>query len=100
MIGKRFMLSLLALAALALTAAVAARAQSSLPQGTEEFHQSSPPPADGRVSLSNISGGVRVSAWDRNEVRVDAVKRAYTPERLQEARIEVGASPSAVRTQT
>jgi hypothetical protein len=100
MIGKRFMLSLLALAALALTAGVAPRAQSSLPQVTEEFHQTYPLNADGRVSLSNINGGVRVSAWDRNEVRVDAVKRAYTPERLQEARIEVDASSSAVRIET
>jgi DUF4097 and DUF4098 domain-containing protein YvlB len=100
MIGKRFMLSLLALAALALTAGVAPRAQSSLPQVTEEFHQTYPLSADGRVSLSNINGGVRVSAWDRNEVRVDAVKRAYTPERLQEARIEVDASTSAVRIET
>src|ERR1043166_5362664 len=100
MIGKRFMLSLLALAALALTAGVAPRAQSSLPQVTEEFHQTYPLSADGRVSLSNINGGVRVSVWDRNEVKVDAVKRAYTPERLQEARIEVDASTSAVRIET
>ncbi|MDQ3743528.1 MAG: DUF4097 family beta strand repeat-containing protein [Acidobacteriota bacterium] len=100
MIGKRFIISLLALAALALTVADASRAQSSLPQLTEEFHQVYPLSADGRISLSNINGGVRISAWDRNEVKVDAVKRAYTPERLQEARIEVDAGASYVHIET
>jgi DUF4097 and DUF4098 domain-containing protein YvlB len=100
MLKRRFILSLLAPAALALTAAVAPRAQSSLPQVTEEFHQTYPLAADGRVSLSNINGNVRVSAWDRSEVRVDAVKRAYAPERLQEVRIEVDASPSSLRIET
>ncbi len=100
MIGKRFMISLLALAALALTVADASRAQSSLPPLTEEFHQVYPLSADGRISLSNINGGVRISAWDHNEVKVDAVKRAYTPERLQEARIEVDAGASYVRIET
>ena len=100
MIGKRLIISLLALAALALTVADASRAQSSLPQLTEEFHQVYPLSADGRISLSNINGGVRISAWDRSEVKVDAVKRAYTPERLQEARIEVDAGASYVRIET
>src|SRR5205085_2514603 len=100
MIGKRFMFCLLALAALALTAADASRAQSSRPEVTEEFHQTYPLAAGGRVSLSNINGGVRVAAWDRNEVKVDAVKRAYAQERLQEARIEVDSSPSFVHIET
>src|SRR5919202_2042967 len=100
MISKRLMPGLLVLAALALAAAGASRAQSPRPEVTEEFHQTYPLSADGRVSLSNINGGVRVAAWDRNEVKVDAVKRAYTQERLQEARIEVDASPSSVHVET
>src|ERR671932_1679710 len=100
MISKRLMPGLLVLAALALAAADAPRAQSPRPEVTEEFHQTYPLSANGRVSLSNINGGVRVAAWDRNEVKVDAVKRAYTQERLQEARIEVDASPSSVHVET
>src|SRR5947209_18330878 len=100
MIGKRFMLCLLALAALALTAADASRAQSSRPEVTEEFHQTYPLTADGRVSLTNINGGVRVSVWDRSEVKIDAVKRAYTQERLQEAKINVDAGAGYVRVET
>jgi len=89
------------LAALALTAADVSRAQSlSRPELTEEFHQTYPLAAGGRVSLQNINGGVKVVAWDRNEVKVDAVKRAYLPERLREAQIKVDASGNRVRIET
>jgi len=56
---------------------------------TEEFHQTYAITADGRVELDNINGAVHISTWDRNEVKVDAVKYAGTKERLDEARIEV-----------
>lgn len=55
----------------------------------EEFHQTYPITADGRVELDNINGDVHISTWDRNEVKVDAVKYAYSKERLDEASIEV-----------
>lgn len=100
MIRKRLIPCLLALAALALAAADGARAQSSRPELTEEFHQTYPLTGEGRVRLSNINGDVRVAAWDRNEVKVDAVKRAYMQERLQEARIEVDASASSIHIET
>ena len=45
--------------------------------------------ADGRVELDNINGAVHISSWDRNEVKVDAVKYADTKERLDEAKIEI-----------
>ncbi|MCA1619639.1 MAG: DUF4097 domain-containing protein [Acidobacteria bacterium] len=96
---KRFIPGLFVLAALALTAADASRAQSR-PELTEEFHQSYPLAAGGRVSLQNINGAVKVVAWDRSEVKVDAVKRAYTPERLREAQIRVDASAARVRIET
>jgi DUF4097 and DUF4098 domain-containing protein YvlB len=66
----------------------------------EEFHQSYPLSANGRVTLRNISGAVRITAWDRAEVRVDAVKRAESRERLEEARIVVEASADSVRIET
>src|SRR5947209_2861466 len=100
MLKKHFLLGLAVLASLALTAADATRAQSSRPELTEEFHQTYPLNADGRVSLTNINGDVRVAAWDRNEIKVDAVKRAYTQERLREAKINVEAGPSSVNIET
>jgi DUF4097 and DUF4098 domain-containing protein YvlB len=56
---------------------------------TEEFHQTYALNPDGRVELDNINGAVHISSWDRNEVKVDAVKYAGTEERLKEAKIEV-----------
>lgn len=96
----RFILGLITLAALALTAADSGRAQSSRPELTEEFHQTYPLSATGRVSLSNINGSVRISAWDRNEVKVDAIKRAYTQERLREAEINVSANSGSIEIET
>jgi DUF4097 and DUF4098 domain-containing protein YvlB len=56
---------------------------------TEEFHRTYALTSDGRVELDNINGAVHISSWDRNEVKVDAVKYADTKEWLDEARIEV-----------
>ena len=66
----------------------------------EEFHQTYPLSPNGRVSLENLNGSVRIASWDRSEVQVDAVKRAYRRERLNEAKIEVLASADAVRIKT
>lgn len=66
----------------------------------EEFHQTYPINANGRVSIENINGEVRIKVWDRAAVQVDAVKRAYKKERLAEATIEVNASPETVRIRT
>ena len=67
---------------------------------TEEFHQSYALTATGRVSIANINGNVHISAWDRNEVKVDAVKRAYSPERLSEVTIDVTNSADSVIIKT
>jgi len=56
---------------------------------TEEFHQTYAINPDGRVELDNINGAVHISTWDRNEVKVDAVKYAGTKERLDDAKIEI-----------
>ena len=99
MLKRRLILCLIALASLSLMTADATRAQAR-PELTEEFHQTYPLAADGSVSLSNINGDVRVVAWDRNEVKVDAVKRAYMQERLREAKIRVDAGASHIDIET
>jgi DUF4097 and DUF4098 domain-containing protein YvlB len=68
---------------------------------TEEFHQTYALTPDGRVELDNLNGAVHISVWDRNEVKVDAVKYAGTKERLDEARIEIepGKDYISIRTQ-
>ena len=56
---------------------------------TEEFHQTYALTPDGRVDLENINGAVHISTWDRNEIKVDAVKYADSKEKLDEAHIAI-----------
>ncbi len=66
----------------------------------EEFHQTYPLAATGRVSVENLNGGVQIKVWDRAAVQVDAIKRAYKRERLNEAKIDVNASEENIRIKT
>lgn len=67
---------------------------------TEEFHQTYPLTADGRIELDNINGPVHISTWDQNVVKVDAVKSADTKERLDEAKIEINSGKDYLSIQT
>ena len=80
--------------------ALAAHASDHSGKLTEEFHQTYAITADGRLELDNINGSVHVSSWDRNEVKVDAVKYADTKEKLDEQTIDVssGADYLSIRT--
>jgi DUF4097 and DUF4098 domain-containing protein YvlB len=42
----------------------------------EEYSKVEPLPADGKVYLMNISGDVEIQTWNRNEVKVNAMKRS------------------------
>src|ERR1700722_20813441 len=75
-------LTLLAVA----SAAVAADHRGAL---TEEFHQTYALTAQGRVELDNINGPVHISTWDRDEVKVDAIKSAEVKKRREEAKMGV-----------
>jgi DUF4097 and DUF4098 domain-containing protein YvlB len=66
----------------------------------ETFDQSYPLAAGGRVSLSNVNGGVQVNVWDQNSVRVQAVKEAESREEMEQLRIEVSATSSSVAIET
>jgi DUF4097 and DUF4098 domain-containing protein YvlB len=66
----------------------------------EEFHQTYPLAANGRINLENLNGNVRITVADSNEVQLNAVKRAYNRERLAEAKIEVTATSDAIRIRT
>jgi DUF4097 and DUF4098 domain-containing protein YvlB len=77
-------------------AAVAAHAQNF----SEEFHQTYPLNPGGRIELKNINGSVKITSWDRPEVKVDALKYAGTRERLADASIKVQADPGAIAIRT
>jgi len=67
---------------------------------TQEFHQTYALSADGRVELENINGAVHITGWNRNEVQVDAVKRAYRQERLDEAKIVIESNANSISIRT
>lgn len=86
--------ALATLAACALIAASAALAE------TATFEKTVPLAAGGRVSLENVNGSVAVGVWDRAEVKIAAVRTADSQACLDDLRIDVDASPSAVRITT
>jgi DUF4097 and DUF4098 domain-containing protein YvlB len=67
---------------------------------TEEFHKVYPLSAQGRIEIENLNGAVHISGWDRDEVKVDAVKSASTKERLDEAKIEISAGQDELLIRT
>jgi DUF4097 and DUF4098 domain-containing protein YvlB len=80
--------------------AVSAHASDHSGSMTEEFHHTYTLPANGRVELDNINGDVHITSWDRNEVKVDAVKYANSKDRLDEAKIEIDAKDNSVSIRT
>jgi Putative adhesin len=80
--------------------ALAAHASDHSGSLTEEFHQTYAITPDGRVELDNINGSVHVSSWDRNEVKVDAVKYADTKEKLDDLKIEVDSGKESLSIHT
>ncbi|HLM00527.1 MAG TPA: hypothetical protein VK400_05695 [Pyrinomonadaceae bacterium] len=67
---------------------------------TERFEQTYPLNANGRVSVSNINGSITVEAWDKNEVRLEAVKTADTKETLAEVQVRIDARPDSFKVET
>ena len=55
----------------------------------ERFEQSYPLSGNGRVSVSNVNGSIVMEAWERNEVKLEAVKIADTKEALSYVEIRV-----------
>ena len=66
----------------------------------EEFHQTYPLTANGRIGLDNINGAVHISVWDQNQVKVDAIKRAGDEQRLKDIEIRVHALPESISIET
>lgn len=67
---------------------------------TEEFHHTYPLSADGRINLQNINGAVHITAWDQNEVKVDAIKRADNDTELKNTEIRINASANSISIET
>jgi len=63
---------------------------------TDEFHQdfnqTLPLAANGRLTLDNINGRIEIAGWDRNEVAIKALKHGKTRESVEAAKITVNSS--------
>ena len=57
-----------------------------------EFRRLYPLQSTGRVVIQNLYGDVRITAWDREQVQVLAIRKAKDARRLDEARIVVDSS--------
>jgi len=66
-----------------------------------EFHQRYPLGPNGRVMIQNLYGDVRITAWDSDDVLVEAIKRGGDPKRPEDARIvvEPGSGQLSIHTQ-
>jgi len=65
-----------------------------------EFHQTYSLNPNGRVVIHNLYGDVRITAWDRDEVLVQAIKKSNDPRQLEDAHIVVDSSGSLVSIHT
>ncbi|MGH9401935.1 MAG: DUF4097 family beta strand repeat-containing protein [Terriglobia bacterium] len=96
---KSVAISAIALAVLTLGIAGIIPAQDNNPY-RQEFHQTYPLNPTGQLSLENINGSVQITGWDRNEVKVDAVKSASSQDTLDRIKIDVESSPNGVYIKT
>lgn len=67
---------------------------------TERIDKTFPLNPNGRVSVSNVNGSITVEGWDRNEVKLEAVKVADTKERLSEVEIIIEHKPDYLKIET
>lgn len=88
---------LFASALLALAGVVSLPANGNFHQQSSQVYALS---ARGRVSLQNINGNVRIRAWDRNEVRIEAIKTAASRGLLNEARVVIDSSADSISIRT
>jgi hypothetical protein len=65
-----------------------------------EFRQTYFLNSNGRVVIQNLYGDVRITTWDRDEVRVEAIKRSRDPRQLKDARIVVDSTNDLVSIRT
>src|SRR3954453_19806559 len=65
-----------------------------------EFRASYSLVPNGRVVVQNLYGDVKITAWDRDEVLVQAIKHSTDPRRLNDAQIIVDSSAELVSIHT
>jgi hypothetical protein len=72
-----------------------------IPSVRVHFHRSYSLAPNGHVIIQNLYGDVSITAWDRDEVLVEAIKHSSDPRRLDDAQVVVEPSSTglSIRTQ-
>lgn len=97
----RFRIALLCAAALGLAACdIEGESWGSSNRYKEDFSQTHPLAAGGRVFLENFNGSVDLLGWDRDQVEITGTKYASTQDVLDDMKIEVVADAGALRIRT
>ncbi len=89
---KRFFITSSIAIGLLILAATSLRAQ-------DELHKPYPLNPNGIVSVTNLSGYIRITSWNENRVQVDAVKRGHK-EDFSLVEIRVSDSPDRLQIET
>ncbi len=66
----------------------------------QDFNQTLPLAANGRLALDNVNGRIEITAWDRNEVVIRALKHGKTRDSVEALKIEVDARPDRITIHT
>ena len=67
---------------------------------TETFQQSYPISPTGVLHLQNVNGFVEIIGWDKNEVRVEALKTAPATEDLARITLKIDSTPDRLEIET
>ena len=78
----------------------AAFAAASAAQVSEPFSQTVPLAADGSFSIDNVNGSILIETWDRNEVEINALRKAPDAETMERVKIHLEASAARVDVST
>jgi hypothetical protein len=87
----------LGLAALSVSLAGCGAADHALEETFEQFYTIEP---TANITIENEDGTVHIYGSPANEMRVEAIKRAYTRERLKQIAVDVSVQPGAVSIRT
>lgn len=66
----------------------------------EEIHQTYPFAAEGRLEVANVNGRVEIQAWDRHEVKLDAVKVGESQAAIDAVKVEIDAKSDRLKIVT
>jgi TM2 domain-containing membrane protein YozV len=66
----------------------------------QNFNQTLPLPANGRLRLDNVNGRIRIVGGDRNEVVIKALKHGKTRESVEAVKINVTSPPDEIDIHT